>query len=57
MLGRYEENAYLYRMLLLNKAAEVKLYKMEGYDHGNMPLASYPLMIKEITRLQKEIKN
>lgn len=57
MLGRYEENAYLYRMLLLNKAAEVKLYKMDGYDHGSMPLASYPLMIKEIARLQKEIKN
>lgn len=53
MLGRYEENAYLYRMLLLNKAEEVKLYKMDGYDHGSMPLASYPLMIKEIARLSK----
>jgi acetyl esterase/lipase len=51
MLGRYEENAYLYRMLLLNKAEQVKLYKMDGYDHGSMPLASYPLMIKEIARL------
>jgi len=57
MLGRYEENAYLYRMLLLNKDEKVTLYKMDGYDHGNMPLASYPLMIKEIARLQKEIKN
>ncbi|MBO9198669.1 MULTISPECIES: alpha/beta hydrolase [Niastella] len=56
MLGRYEENAYLYRMLLLNKASAVKLYKMDGYDHGNMPLASYPLMINEIARLQKEMK-
>jgi acetyl esterase/lipase len=54
MLGRYEENAYLYRMLLLNKAEQVKLYKMDGYDHGNMPLASYPLVIKEIARLSKD---
>lgn len=51
MLGRYEENAYLYRMLLLNKAEQVQLLKMDGYDHGNMPLASYPIMKKEIVRL------
>lgn len=56
MLGRYEENAYLYRMLLLNKAEQVKLYKMDGYDHGSMPLASYPLMIKEIARLTSDHK-
>lgn len=56
LMGRYEENAFMYRTLLLNNADSVFLYKMDGYDHGNMPLASYPLMLKEISKLVRRIK-
>lgn len=56
MMGRYEENAFMYRTLLLNNAENVKLFKMDGYDHGNMPLASYPLMLKEISKMSRRIK-
>jgi len=55
LMGRYEENAFMYRTLLLNQAEGVQLCKMDGYDHGNMPLACYPLMLKEISKMAKRI--
>lgn len=36
LLGRYEENAYLKRMLELNGKKDVQLYELEGFDHGEM---------------------
>ncbi len=50
MLGRYEENAYLARMLKLTGHQQVKLLELEGYDHG-MLYPALPLLIKEIKRL------
>ena len=34
MLGRYEENAYLMRMMKVAGHTKTKLYEMDGYDHG-----------------------
>jgi hypothetical protein len=53
LLGRYEENAYLMRMMKLNGHTKSKLYELDGYDHG-MTEPAFPLMIKEIKRLIKE---
>lgn len=53
MLGRYEENAYFYRMLMLQGSNEVRLYKLDGYNHGMMVQASYPLLLREVTRIAK----
>ena len=53
MLGRYEENAYFYRMLMLQGSNEVRLYKLDGYNHGMMVQASYPLLLREAIRLAK----
>lgn len=50
MLGRYEENAYLARMLKLTGHKKVKLLELQGYDHG-MLYPAIPLMIKEINQL------
>lgn len=36
LLGRYEETAYLWRMMKVNGHKEVYLYELDGYDHGAM---------------------
>ncbi|PPK88607.1 alpha/beta hydrolase family protein [Neolewinella xylanilytica] len=36
LFGRYEENAYFWRMLRLSGHEENWLYEMQGFDHGGM---------------------
>jgi len=36
MLGRYEENAYLWRMMNENGHEKTELYEMKGFNHGSM---------------------
>lgn len=52
MVGRYEENAYLARMLKIVGHPDVKLLELDGYDHG-MTYPAFPLLLKEIERLNK----
>lgn len=47
MLGRYEENAYMWRMLRLVGHKDVTLYELDGYGH-NMCEPAYPLLLKFI---------
>jgi acetyl esterase/lipase len=54
LLGRYEENAYLMRMMKLNGHQKTTLYELDGYDHG-MTEPAFPLMIKEILKIAEEI--
>jgi acetyl esterase/lipase len=56
LLGRYEENAYLLRMFKLNGNKNVRLFEMQGFDHGGMPQPAFPLLIKEVSTVTKEIK-
>jgi acetyl esterase/lipase len=51
LLGRYEENAYLMRMMRIIGHKDTRLYELEGYDHGEMVNPAFPLMIKEIQRI------
>lgn len=44
MLGRYEENAYFYRMMKVNGHEDIKIYEMDGYGH-NMTHAGFPLLL------------
>ncbi|MBN2805443.1 MAG: alpha/beta hydrolase [Prolixibacteraceae bacterium] len=53
LLGRYEENAYLMRMMKLVGHKETKLYELDGYDHG-MTLPAFPLLLKEVQRIMEE---
>ncbi len=55
LLGRYEENAYMLRMMKLAGHQGTRLYKLEGFNHGSMVEPAFPLLIKEVTTLKKEI--
>jgi acetyl esterase/lipase len=44
LLGRYEENAYLWRMLKLTGNQQTTLYEFDGYGH-DMLAPAFPLMI------------
>jgi hypothetical protein len=51
MLGRYEENAYLWRMLKLTGNQKTKLYEFDGYGH-DMLAPAFPLMINLLKKLE-----
>lgn len=55
MLGRYEENAYLARMLKLTGHQQTKLYMFQGYGHA-MTEPGFPLLLKEVAERSKEIR-
>ncbi len=55
MLGRYEENAYLMRMMKVVDHPDTRLYEMDGYGHG-MTGPAFPLLIREVHRIV-ELKN
>lgn len=50
MLGRYEENAYMWRMMKVAGHDKTYLYEMDGFDHGGMADPGYDLMLKIISR-------
>ena len=52
MNGRYEETAYFWRMMRLVGHEDVTLCEFDGYDHGNMPAAGYPVAVRFICRLE-----
>lgn len=47
MLGRYEENAYLARMMKVAGHNQTRLLELQGYDHG-MVYPALPLVLKEV---------
>lgn len=51
LYGRYEEQAYFWRMLKLVGHPDATLYEMQGYDHGAMPHPAYHVMKEHIKRL------
>ena len=53
LYGRYEEQAYFWRMLKLVGNRYVKLYEMQGFNHGDMPHPAYHVMKEHIKRLVK----
>jgi acetyl esterase/lipase len=50
LLGRYEENAYLMRMMKIVGHKETKLYELDGYGHG-MTYPAFPLLLEEVQRI------
>lgn len=50
LLGRYEENAYMMRMMKIKGHPSTTLYELEGFDHG-MVEPALPLLIKEVKRI------
>lgn len=54
LLGRYEENAYMSRMMKLSGHQRTRLIELGGYGH-DMTFPAFPLLIKEIASRTKEI--
>lgn len=50
MLGRYEENAYLMRMMKVKGHKQTVLYELDGYGH-NMEEPAFPLLVKWIQQI------
>lgn len=50
MLGRYEENAFLMRMMKVVGHKETRLFEMDGYGHG-MTFPAFPLLLEEVKRI------
>ncbi len=46
MLGRYEENAYMCRMMKLSGHKQTYLYELDGFDHGGMAEPAFDLLLK-----------
>ncbi|MCF6223303.1 MAG: alpha/beta hydrolase [Flavobacteriaceae bacterium] len=55
MLGRYEENAYMMRMMKIAGHKRVRIYELDGYNHGQMMYPALPLLLREVKTLSKEI--
>ncbi len=53
MLGRYEETAYLWRMMQVVGHPDVELYELEGFNHGQMMEAAHPLLIRFVKRVSE----
>jgi len=53
LLGRYEENAYFFRMMKVIENKQVKLFELEGLDHGEMMKPGISLLMKEIGKILK----
>lgn len=51
-LGRYEENAYLYRMLKLVGNKNIELLELDGYGH-DMQYPAFPILLKKIKEWTK----
>lgn len=55
MLGRYEENAYMMRMMKVAGHNRVRIYELDGSNHGQMMYPALPLLLREVKTLTKEI--
>ena len=57
MLGRYEENAYAWRMLKVAGHTRVSLHELRGYDHGQMVQPAFPVLLQfvdQVTKIQAQ---
>ena len=48
MLGRYEENAYLARMMKVAKHEKTEIYELQGFDHGGMAAPAYSILLRHV---------
>lgn len=53
MLGRYEENAYFWRMMKVAGHPQTYLYELDGYNHGDMAAPAFHILKKHVKDIQK----
>jgi acetyl esterase/lipase len=50
LYGRYEENAYMWRMMKLIGHEETYIYELDGYDHGSMAAPAFHILKQYVKR-------
>jgi hypothetical protein len=50
MLGRYEENAYLWRMMQVVGHPSTELFELDGFNHGQMAEPAFPLLLRFVAK-------
>lgn len=53
MLGRYEENAYMWRMMKIAGHTKTKLYELDSFNHGRMASPAFEVLLDEIKVLNQ----
>ena len=51
LLGRYEENAYLMRMMKVAGHRETYLYEIQGFDHGGMADPAFFILLRHVNTI------
>ena len=51
LLGRYEENAYLARMMKLNGHTHTQLFELQGFGHGPMMQPGLYLLVNQLHKM------
>ena len=51
LLGRYEENAYMWRMMKLVGHEDTYLYEIGGHGHGPMGEPAFYILHQQINRI------
>ena len=51
LLGRYEENAYLARMMKMNGHTKTQLFELQGFGHGPMMQPGLYLLLDQLHKL------
>lgn len=54
LFGRYEENAYLWRMMKLAGHKETVLYEIGGHDHGEMGGPAHSILLRHMRKILAE---
>lgn len=55
MLGRYEENTYMMRMMKVAGHKRVRICELDGFNHGQMMYPALPLLLREVKTLSEGI--
>lgn len=55
MLGRYEENAYMMRMMKVVGHTNTRIFELDGYGHG-ITAAAIPLILNEVKQISAQHK-
>jgi len=50
MLGRYEENAYMMRMMKVAGHKQTEIYELQGFNHGQMAEPAHTILLKHIKK-------
>ena len=57
LYGRYEENAYMWRMMKLTGHPDTHIYRLDGYSHGAMANPAHHILRKHVERIAGKTKN